>query len=190
VLLAALITGCFDVGSVEDDDTLAADGPAVDCSGLKEWARDTFYPIGARVTDTGDAFVSQMTHTSFGIDWNPKRAHALWKAVGPCAGAGGGGGGGEQQPPPPAEEEEAGDDDGAQQPPPPADGCSADGAPGPRFDPAGVPNVGNGEGEQFIGGQCLSSADCASACCAFPCGICSGPGAQFQAGKQGCGFGD
>jgi hypothetical protein len=23
----------------------------------------------------------------------------------------------------------------------------------------------------------------------LPCGICSGPGAQFQAGKQGCGFG-
>jgi hypothetical protein len=61
---------------------------------------------------------------------------------------------------------------------------------GPRFDPAGVPNVGNGQGRQFIGGQCLSAADCASGCCALPCGICSGPGAQFQAGKQGCGFGD
>jgi hypothetical protein len=24
-------------------------------------------------------------------------------------------------------------------------------------------------------------------CPSFPCGICSGPGAQFQAGKQGCG---
>jgi hypothetical protein len=60
---------------------------------------------------------------------------------------------------------------------------------GPRFDPAGEKNVGNGAGRQFIGGQCLSAADCASGCCALPCGICSGPGAQFQAGKQGCGFG-
>ena len=60
---------------------------------------------------------------------------------------------------------------------------------GPKFDPAGAKNVGNGVGTQFIGGQCLSAKDCASGCCAFPCGICSGPGAQFQAGKQGCGFG-
>src|SRR5262249_56691621 len=59
---------------------------------------------------------------------------------------------------------------------------------GPAFDPAGAKNVGNGEGKQFIGGQCLSAKDCASGCCALPCGICSGPGAQFQAGKQGCGF--
>jgi hypothetical protein len=61
---------------------------------------------------------------------------------------------------------------------------------GPRFDPAGERNVGNGRGQQFIGGQCLGAEDCASGCCALPCGICSGPGAQFQAGKQGCGFGD
>jgi hypothetical protein len=60
---------------------------------------------------------------------------------------------------------------------------------GPKFDPAGAKNVGNGVGKQFIGGQCLSAKDCASGCCAFPCGICSGPGAQFQAGKMGCGFG-
>jgi hypothetical protein len=51
-----------------------------------------------------------------------------------------------------------------------------------------VPNVGNGNGEQFIGGQCLDGSDCASGCCAKPCGICSGPGAQFQNGKLGCGF--
>ena len=59
---------------------------------------------------------------------------------------------------------------------------------GPKFDPAGAKNVGNGQGQQFIGGQCLSTADCASGCCAKPCGICSGVGAQFQAGKLGCGF--
>jgi hypothetical protein len=59
---------------------------------------------------------------------------------------------------------------------------------GPPFDPAGVKNVGNGKGLQFIGGQCLSTADCASGCCAGPSGICSGPGASTQAGKTGCGF--
>ncbi|KAI5857475.1 hypothetical protein GGS23DRAFT_600807 [Durotheca rogersii] len=61
-------------------------------------------------------------------------------------------------------------------------------------DPAGEKNVGNGQGVQFIGGQCLSSADCASTCCAVVTGesfgVCSGLGAQFQAGKAGCGFGD
>ncbi|TQN67357.1 hypothetical protein CSHISOI_08173 [Colletotrichum shisoi] len=59
-------------------------------------------------------------------------------------------------------------------------------------DPAGNKNIGNGHGVQFIGGGCLSSRDCASACCAIlsgAAGICSGVGAQFQAGKQGCGFG-
>lgn len=61
-------------------------------------------------------------------------------------------------------------------------------AGGPAFDPAGVKNVGNGKGTQFIGGQCLNAADCASGCCAGPSGICSGPGAQTQAGKTGCGF--
>ncbi|KAL7625912.1 hypothetical protein AAE478_005136 [Parahypoxylon ruwenzoriense] len=61
-------------------------------------------------------------------------------------------------------------------------------------DPAGEKNIGNGQGAQFIGGQCLSSADCASTCCAVVTGedfgVCSGLGAQFQAGKAGCGFGD
>jgi hypothetical protein len=61
-------------------------------------------------------------------------------------------------------------------------------AGGPAFDPAGAKNVGNGQGVQFIGGQCLSGADCASTCCAGPSGICSGLGAQTQAGKTGCGF--
>lgn len=58
----------------------------------------------------------------------------------------------------------------------------------PAFDPAGAKNVGNAAGQQFIGGQCLSTADCASGCCANPCGICSGPDASFQNGKTGCGF--
>lgn len=56
----------------------------------------------------------------------------------------------------------------------------------PPFDPNGAPHVGNGKGEQFITGQCLSDADCASGCCANPTGICSGPGAATQQGKTGC----
>ncbi|KAK0745718.1 hypothetical protein B0T18DRAFT_325595 [Schizothecium vesticola] len=62
-------------------------------------------------------------------------------------------------------------------------------------DAAGAKNLGNGRGIQFIGGQCLGAADCASGCCATlprggaTIGVCSGVGAQFQAGKQGCGFG-
>ncbi|EAQ93849.1 hypothetical protein CHGG_02084 [Chaetomium globosum CBS 148.51] len=61
-------------------------------------------------------------------------------------------------------------------------------------DPSGDKNVGNGAGVQFIGGQCLGAADCASGCCATlpkggqTIGVCSGVGAQNQAGKQGCGF--
>jgi hypothetical protein len=60
---------------------------------------------------------------------------------------------------------------------------------GPAFDPAGAPHVDNQNGTQFIGGQCINNADCASKCCAFPSGICSGPGASFLNGKKGCGFG-
>jgi hypothetical protein len=61
-------------------------------------------------------------------------------------------------------------------------------------DPSGEKNVGNGAGKQFIGGQCLGAVDCASGCCATlpkggqTIGVCSGVGAQTQAGKQGCGF--
>ncbi|KAH8929550.1 hypothetical protein BT69DRAFT_1345837, partial [Atractiella rhizophila] len=74
----------------------------------------------------------------------------------------------------------------------PATGAAASGL---KPDPAGVKNLGNGAGKQFIGGQCLNSSDCGSTCCATlpltdgtTIGICSGPGAQTQAGKQGCGF--
>jgi len=67
-------------------------------------------------------------------------------------------------------------------------GAGTNAAGGPAFDPSGVKNVGNGKGTQFIGGQCLSGADCGSTCCAGPSGICSGLGAQTQAGKTGCGF--
>ncbi|KAK7757479.1 hypothetical protein SLS62_000494 [Diatrype stigma] len=63
---------------------------------------------------------------------------------------------------------------------------------------AGARDVGNGEGAQFTTGGCVSDADCQEGCCAGgasdaegnPVGICSGIGAEFQAGKTGCGFED
>jgi hypothetical protein len=188
-LLVALGSACVIGEAWESDDSRAA-LPEIDCSGLAEWRQGIAYPAGHVVTDTGDAFAARVAHTSFAPDWNPKRAASLWLATGRCVdGAGGGGddGGGVEPPapPPPAD-----DDDGGEQIPPPAEGCQLNGRPGPLFDPAGAKNVGNGNGEQFIGGQCLDASDCASGCCALPCGICSGPGAQFQNGKQGCGFGD
>jgi hypothetical protein len=97
-------------------------------------------------------------------------------------------GGAKAAPPPPAPAPRAAPDAAPAPAPAPTGGGRAC-VGGPAFDPAGEKNVGNAAGRQFIGGQCLSAADCASGCCAFPCGICSGPGAQFQAGKQGCGFG-
>ncbi len=189
-LLGTLGTGCFDVGAVESDELQYATLPPVDCSGFKEWAQNTVYPAGTKVTDTGDAFTSLSSHTAFAPNWNPKLVASLWGAVGPCKA--GGGGGVEQPPAPPAPPPPA---PPAPPAPPPAGGgngaqCLANGRPGPLFDVAGVNNFGNGVGQQFIGGQCASAADCASGCCALPCGICSGPGAQFQNGKQGCGFVD
>ncbi|PKS04975.1 hypothetical protein jhhlp_008341 [Lomentospora prolificans] len=60
---------------------------------------------------------------------------------------------------------------------------------------AGARNVGNGQGQQFITGGCVSDADCdqAIACCANNGqgqGVCSGLAAALQNGKQGCGFND
>ncbi|RDL33843.1 uncharacterized protein BP5553_08211 [Venustampulla echinocandica] len=66
--------------------------------------------------------------------------------------------------------------------------ASSNAAGGPPFNKDGAKNVGNGAGEQFITGQCLSNADCGSACCAGPAGICSAEAASLQNGKTGCGF--
>ncbi|KAJ9497085.1 hypothetical protein LTR99_003829 [Exophiala xenobiotica] len=54
---------------------------------------------------------------------------------------------------------------------------------------AGSANVGNGAGKQFITGQCLSDADCASGCCGFNTGLCAGA-VIAQTRDGGCGFGD
>ncbi|KAI0835667.1 hypothetical protein F5Y06DRAFT_299496 [Hypoxylon sp. FL0890] len=59
---------------------------------------------------------------------------------------------------------------------------------------AGAKNVGQGDGQQFITGGCVSDADCASACCAevesTGLGVCSAEAASSQNGKLGCGFVD
>lgn len=58
---------------------------------------------------------------------------------------------------------------------------------------AGARSVGNGKGEQFTTGGCVANNDCQEGCCANNgqgTGICSGRGAEFQNGKQGCGFVD
>ncbi|CAI0644561.1 hypothetical protein CGCF415_v001982 [Colletotrichum fructicola] len=57
---------------------------------------------------------------------------------------------------------------------------------------AGASKVGKGDGSQFITGGCVSDADCSSACCANASGVgvCSAEAAQFQNGKNGCGFDD
>lgn len=64
---------------------------------------------------------------------------------------------------------------------------AANGAAGSQIDTslAGSQNVGKGDGSQFITGQCLSDADCASACCNKNTGICNAPGAI---GAENCGF--
>lgn len=71
--------------------------------------------------------------------------------------------------------------------------CGA-GNTGPIGDPAGLRNIG--VGSNFIGGGCVNNGNCASGCCAcknengVDGGVCSGVGAAFQAGKNGCGFVD
>ncbi len=57
---------------------------------------------------------------------------------------------------------------------------------------AGARNVGEGAGAQFITGGCVNNADCQTNCCADASGVgvCSAVAAQFQNGKNGCGFVD
>jgi hypothetical protein len=174
-LLAFAAIGC---GAPEEGDG-TVNIESIQCPAkIDAWTIGRAYKVGDLVSFQGGVFQCRQAHTP--VDgWFPNIVPALWTPV-QCGGAN----------PPPAQQPPAQQPPAQQPPAPPANSqCQANGAPGPRFDPAGAKNVGNGRGLQFIGGQCLRTADCASGCCAFPCGICSGPGAQFQAGKQGCGFG-
>ncbi len=199
VALALALVGC---GAPMDDGSGTVSAESVTCPAkLQAWAVGTPYKVGDLVSFKGAVFRCIQAHTP--VDgWFPNIVPALWSPVTcsngnpvavtpPPANDNGGGtantggtanmGGGTANTGGTANmgggTANTGGNNGGQ--------CVG----GPKFDPAGAKNVGNGVGQQFIGGQCLSSKDCASGCCAFPCGICSGPGAQFQAGKQGCGFG-
>lgn len=53
---------------------------------------------------------------------------------------------------------------------------------------AGAANVGAGNGQQFITGQCISDADCASTCCATD-GKCAAPAVvNSEQDPRSCGF--
>lgn len=151
------------------------------CAAAKAWAPNTVYKVGDVVSFEEIDYVVLQAHTSLSV-WPPNIVPALYKVTS-CSSSG------STAPAPTSTTPTT-----APVSTTPKSGASSGGnggqcVGGPKFDPAGEKNVGNGAGGQFIGGQCLDAADCASGCCALPCGICSGPGAQFQAGKQGCGFG-
>jgi carbohydrate binding protein with CBM5/12 domain len=178
-LFAFTAIGCG-AGEVDDGQGAVENKLSVNCPAKTDpWTIGRAYKVGDLVSFQGGVFQCRQAHTP--VDgWFPNIVPALWTPV-QCSN-----GSPATPPPPPATQPPT----TTPPPPPPANSqCQANGAPGPKFDPAGAKNVGNGHGGQFIGGQCLRAADCASGCCALPCGICSGPGAQFQAGKQGCGFG-
>jgi hypothetical protein len=183
--LAFSAVGCGGMPQAGDG---TVEAEAVQCPAAKAWAPGIPYKVGDLAAFSGSVFQCRQAHTAQS-DWSPTIVPALWADLKCTTGAGA------QQPPaqqPPAQQPPVTQPPVTQPPvtqPPANNQCSADGRPGPKFDPAGAKNVGNGTGGQFIGGQCLRAADCASGCCALPCGICSGPGAQFQNGKLGCGFG-
>ncbi|RKU43467.1 hypothetical protein DL546_001687 [Coniochaeta pulveracea] len=64
--------------------------------------------------------------------------------------------------------------------PPATDNSSTDTSsanPAIDFSKPGSQNVGKGDGSQFITGQCLTNADCASTCCNKNTGVCNAIGA-------------
>jgi hypothetical protein len=153
------------------------------CATAKAWAPNTVFKVGDVVSFEGVIYVVIQAHTSLSV-WPPNIVPALYEVTN-CSSSSA-----PTPTPAPAPAPAPAPKPTATTPPAPAaTGGATTCVGGPKFDPAGEKNVGNGVGAQFIGGQCLRAADCASGCCALPCGICSGPGAQFQAGKEGCGFG-
>ena len=185
--LFIVIAGCS-AGGNDDGAESAASALSTSCPAtIAAWAPNTVYKVGDFVSFEGVDYVVIQAHTSE-VVWPPNIVPALFKVTS-CASSGSAA---PAPAPTTAPAPTAAPTATTPPAPPPAATSSTNTGTtcvgGPKFDPAGAKNVGNGHGAQFIGGQCLSTADCASGCCAFPCGICSGPGAQFQAGKEGCGF--
>jgi hypothetical protein len=189
VVAVATTVACSSAPSDGSQSSAAALSPS-QCAAAKVWAPNTAFKVGDVVSFEGQIFVVIQAHTSQS-DWPPNIVPALYEPTN-CTSTAAPAPTTTTAPTPTTAPT-------AKSSPPAATATSTPTTPpptssngtcvgGPKFDPAGAKNVGNGKGEQFIGGQCLSTADCASGCCAFPCGICSGPGAQFQAGKEGCGF--
>lgn len=180
-------TGCA-IG--ETDSGLDVDNFAkvkIQCPSVVEaWTPTISYRAGDVRTFNGGTFQCRTAHTP-ASNWNPIDAASLWLEV-ECINA----------PTPPTNNPPPNNPPPSNNPVVTAKGgeapgfgrCNsfATGLPGPLFDAAGVNKVGNGRGEQFITGRCLTNADCGSGNCAGPCGICSGPAVCGAAGKTGCGF--
>jgi hypothetical protein len=210
-LALGLGTGCLDTG--EDDGDLQA---TVTCPAkIRAWTpfdpntsppKASTYAPKEIVSFKNQTFQSRLPTTfTTSPDWFPDIVLSVWLPVTcgngapvvdptpPAAPPANNGGNNNQPPPPPPPA------------PPPANGQITNGSTSCKFKPeVGAPFAGpafdftngaknllnNTLHDQFITAQCQSNADCASGCCALPCGICSGPDASFQAGKQGCGFFD
>ena len=187
ILAIALIACGANDGDLSGD-TNESNLVTVNCpKSVAAWAIGTPYKVGDLVSFKGRIFRNVQAHTP--VDgWFPDIVPALWQPV-QCGNGAPATPPANTTPPPANTTPPPANTTPPPPPPPPPANNGGQCVGGPKFDPAGVKNVGNGHGGQFIGGQCLSAKDCASGCCALPCGICSGPGAQFQAGKRGCGFG-
>jgi len=195
--LGVLGAGCMS-SSDEGDMTLAPEVQSFNCNYLKSWAVGQTFNKGDVITFDNKAFTTLRQIQVLASDWTPVNLPGFWSSAGSCGGA----------VVPPVNNPPTTTNPPTTNPPttnPPTTNpvitskggeesgfgrCNsfATGSPGPGFDAAGVNNVGNGHGGQFITGRCLSNADCGSGSCAGPCGVCSGPAVCKAAGKTGCGF--
>jgi hypothetical protein len=189
------------VGADDGDLTPAPEADVVfDCTALKSWAVGQTFNKGDVITFDNKAFTTLRQIHVDASNWTPVNLPGFWSTAGTC--------GGVAVPPvttpptttpppttttPPPTTTPPGNNPvitakGGTEPGFGRCNSFATGSPGPAFDAAGVKNVGNGRGGQFITGRCLSNADCGSGSCAGPCGVCSGPAVCNAAGKTGCGF--
>jgi hypothetical protein len=202
-LALGLGTGCMDTG---EDDGEFQGLEIVKCpSPLVAWAPNLPYEIGDIRSFKGEGksapevFKAIQKEFIASADWFPDKVPALWTKV-QC---------GNGLPPvtsppatPPPATPPPATPPPANNPPPPTPVDNSQSAkdktlqlqcltnfPLLKFDVNGEDEAEDGiAGNQFIPGRCKRNSDCASGCCAQACGICSGPGAATQNGKNGCGF--
>jgi hypothetical protein len=208
--LGTLGAGCTDAPDDGDGDG-EFQAAVINCNALKSWAVGQTFNQGDVITFDNRPFTTLQQIRVQASDWTPVNLPGFWSSAGSCGGV-------VVPPVPPPVNNPPPVPPPVNNPPPvpppvnnpppvpppvnnpvitnkggeaPGFGrCNsfATGSPGPAFDAAGVANVGNGRGGQFITGRCLSNADCGSGSCAGPCGVCSGPAVCKAAGKTGCGF--